>query len=157
MVSVDRLLDDHEVAVRALLEQCDRELADAGARRDKARCELEKVVTTKEMLAKLLAGGVQAAPVPAGVGESAAGVAAGVGIVPDMRADLGADALPGAYRMLYLALATSSTGMKCKALSVAVGFGDAHTKVEGVRAKLKKLIARGWVVCDARGVFTAVG
>lgn len=150
MVSVDRLLDDHEVVVRADVEACDRELAAVAARLEAARRELEHVQIAKGMLRKLLYDAEPVAPaVPGEVVEPA------VGIVPDWRADLGAGVLPGGYRMLYQVLAQAGDGMKCKELSVALGFGTEHAKVEGVRAKLKRLLERGWVRRDAGGVFTA--
>ncbi|MFD9574132.1 hypothetical protein ACFWBI_30385 [Streptomyces sp. NPDC059982] len=46
--------------------------------------------------------------------------------------------------------------MECRQLAVAVGPDPVPAKVEGVRSKVKRLAARGWLAEERPGMFSAV-
>lgn len=156
MVSVDSLLDAHEVAVRARVDELRERLAEAER-------DLEHAVITRQTLRVVLAG--QGDIVAGRVVDTAPDRAAG----PARRArpvEAGPVVLRGegmteaelaeSYRALWLAVRASEGGMRAGQLCRALGLGSTPAKVEGMRSKLKRLAGRGWLTESAPGLFHAV-
>jgi hypothetical protein len=154
VVSTDRLLDAHEVAVRARVEELRQEAERVAAALGEAELALEHVAITKATLALVLAGpGSQAAgqdpvadPAPAAVERAP---------VPKWAAGLDSRALPDGYRQLWAVMVQAPEGVRCKAVAVALGLEPVPKKVEGVRSKLRHLVRRGWAVEAVPGLFQA--
>lgn len=156
MVSVDGLLDAHEVAVRARVEELRERAAQVAIELGEAEKALEHVAITRATLAAVIAGdevldGLRAqgtdAPVPD---------APGPGLVPVWRAGSGVEHLPAGYRAVWRAVIGAPGPVRAKELAVAIGLESSVGKVEGLRAKLKRLSARGWITEPAPGVFAPV-
>lgn len=143
MVSVDGLLDAHEVSVRAKVDSL-RERA--------ARVAVE--LGEAELAVVLFAGG--GAGVPSHGSESADVPGHGVSgpsFVPVWRADLTEAHLPAGYRDLWRAIAAASGPVRAQQLAAALGLEVTAAKGEGLRSKLKRLVARGWIAEPTPGVF----
>jgi hypothetical protein len=80
--------------------------------------------------------------------------------VPVWRDGLEDSALAPDYRRLVDVLAGGSEpggeAMDCRQLAVALGLEAVPAKVEGVRSKAKRLVARGWLAEERPGMFSAV-
>lgn len=160
MVSVDALLDEHEVAVRAQVEELREEAARVASALAAAEQALENVSITRATLAAVLSGRGRGA----GRGQQAdepgtQGPVSGVGgpaTVPEYRPDLAEVHLPDEYRRVYLAVRGAAGGARAKGLAGALGLEPVPAKVEGLRYKLKRLASRGWILESTPGVF-AVG
>ena len=156
MASMDSLLDAHEVAVRARVEELREQAARVAAELGEAELALEHVAITKATLAVVLAGGALAAGPDGDAGgrQDASQRAA----VPSWSVGLDERVLPTGYRELWAVLVKAPDGVRCKAAATALGFEPVPKKVEGVRAKMRRLVRRGWAVEAAPGVFqTAAG
>jgi hypothetical protein len=153
MVSVDALLDEHEAAVRAQVEDLREEAARVAAALAAAEQNLEHALITRATLAAVLSGrgprDERAAQGPVSGG--------GPAVVPVYRPDLAEDHLPGEYRGVYLAVRGAAGGARAKELAGALGLEPVPAKVEGLRYKLKRLASRGWILESAPGVFAAAG
>jgi hypothetical protein len=156
VVSVDGLLDAHEVAVRARVEELRERLA-------KAERDLEHAVITRQTLQLVLAG--QGDVAVERVVDTAADQAAGptrvakpveAGPVAVRSAGMTEAALAESYRGVWLAVRASDGGMRAGQLCRALGLGSTPAKVEGMRSKLKRLAGRGWLVEPAPGLFRVV-
>lgn len=149
MVSVDSLLDAHEVVVRARVEDLRDQLA--AAERD-----LERVVITRETLSLVVAGSSMA---EANGGGAVAGSGSGSepAAVPLWRPGMTEVVLPPVYRQVWLAVCASQGGARAKELCRTLGFATTRTSVEAMRPRLKRLAGRGWVVEKVPGLFIAAG
>lgn len=158
MVSVDALLDEHEVAVRARVEELREVAARVAAQLGEAELALEHVAIARATLAAVVAGGAgrveQGSDSPDPVVREA-GADGGAPLVPRWRVDLTEAALPAEYRRLWLAVCEGGP-VRAGALAAAVGSERVPAKVEGVRYKLKRLVGRGWLAEREPGVFAAV-
>lgn len=156
MVSVDGLLDAHEVSVRARVEELREQLV-------AAEHDLERVVITRETLRLVVAGAAAVdADDGAGAGAGAGGVVgSGSGAepaaVPLWRPGMSEVVLPPVYRQVWLAVCASRGGARAKELCRTLGFATTRQSVEAMRPRLKRLAARGWVVEKVPGLFIAVG
>lgn len=153
MVSTDSLLDAHEVAVRARVEELRLEAARVAASLGEAELALEHVVITRAMLALVLAG--PAALPEVGQDPVVGALPAVVERVPEWTGGLDERALPDGYRALWAVVAQAPDGVRCKAAAVALGLEPVPKKVEGVRSKLRRLARRGWAVETKPGLFQA--
>ncbi|MEY9858214.1 hypothetical protein ABH935_003827 [Catenulispora sp. GAS73] len=144
VVSVDALLDGHEVAVRAQVEQLRSQLTDAER-------VLEEVAITRRTLALVLAG-------PSGGARSAGpGRPAGPPAqVPVCERGMSGEVLPGVYRQVWSAVADSAEGLRSVQVCRVVGAGTGTNEVELMRSKLKRLVQRGWLAEPAPGLFRRV-
>lgn len=146
MVSVDGLLDAHEVSVRARLEALREQAARVAVELGEAESALEHVAITRATLALVAAGG------PArGQGAQSADVPGRA--VPVWRADLTEAHLPAGYRELWRAVAGVPGPVRAQQLAAALGLEVTAAKVEGLRSKLKRLAARGWIAEPVPGGF----
>jgi hypothetical protein len=159
VVSVDSLLDSHEVAVRATVDELRQEAARVAVALGEAERALEHVTITRATLAAVLSGhGAVDDPVQ-GIDllerESARGCVSEPTQVPAWRADLTGAHLPAGYRRLWLAVHGAAGPMRAQELAHGLGLEPTPGKVEGLRSKLKRLVARGWIAEPAPGVFAA--
>lgn len=157
MPSVMGLLEERERAARQRVDALQAELREAEA-------VWERFVIARETVAEVLAepcGGQGVSPVVV-VGEGPAQVVGAVpgSVVPVWREGLAAAALAPDYQQLVGALTGESGSragaMDCRQLAVAVGLDPVPAKVEGVRSKVKRLAARGWLAEERPGMFSAV-
>jgi hypothetical protein len=159
VVSVDSLLDDHEVAVRATVDELRLEAARVAAALGEAERALEHVSITRATLAAALAGhGAVAAPAQGMEVSERENAAGGVGEptrVPQWRAGLSEAHLPAGYRQLWPAVRDAAAPVRAQELARRLGLEPTPASVEGLRSKLKRLVARGWSTEPAPGVFAA--
>jgi hypothetical protein len=159
LVSVDALVDQYEVAVRARVEELREQAARVAVELAAAERALEHVSITRATLAVVLgergreAGSAAKADVS---GAQARGPARGIGrpaTVPVHRPDLAEADLPGEYRRVYLAVRDAARGVRAGELARTLGLEPVPAKVEGLRYKLKRLASHGWILERAPGVF----
>ncbi|MFF9498490.1 hypothetical protein [Streptomyces sp. NPDC014656] len=157
MPSVLGLLEERERAARQRMEALEAELREAEA-------AWERVVIARETVAEVLAEPCRREEVPPVVvaGERTAAAAAAVpgSVVPVCRDGLDVGVLAPDYRRLVDVLAGGSRSggeaMDCRQLAVALGLEAVPAKVEGVRSKAKRLVARGWLAEARPGAFSVV-
>ena len=156
MASTDSLLDAHEVAVRARVEELREQAARVAAELGEAELALEHVTITRATLAVVLAAG--GATAEDGQGAYIGASRAGRPRVPVSEWTVGLDerSLPAGYRELWAILVKAPQGVRCKAVAVSLGLEPVPKKVEGVRSKLRRLVRRGWAVEAVPGLFQAV-
>ena len=150
MVSVDSLLDEHEVAVRARAEELREEAARVAVALGEVERALEHVSITRATLAAVLARSVAQGPDAPG---GCAGGAREPAKVPVWRADLTEAHLPAGYRRLWLAMLGAAGPVRAQELARGLGLEPTRAKIEGLRSKLKRLGARGWIAEPRPGVF----
>lgn len=153
VVSVDGLLDAHEVSVRARVEALREQAARVAAELCGAELALEHVAITRATLALAGAGG----PAP-GLGAQSTDMPGLRGVpepslVPVWRRDLTQAHLPAGYRQLWRAVADAPGPVRAQQLAAGLGLEVTAAKVEGLRSKLKRLVARGWITEPAPGAF----
>ena len=157
MVSVDSLLDNHEVAVRAAVDALRQEAVRVAVALGEAERALEHVSITRATLAAVLAGHGAVADPAQGVDvmerESAVGGVGERARVPVWRGDLTEAHLPAGYRQLWRAVADVPEPVRAQQLAAALGLEVTAAKVEGLRSKLKRLVARGWITEPEPGAF----
>ncbi|MFD3809285.1 hypothetical protein ACFWTC_38480 [Streptomyces sp. NPDC058619] len=153
MRSVMGLLEERERAARQRVEVLQAELQEAEA-------AWERFVIARQTVAEVLAEppvGEEASL--AGVaGERPARVAGAVpgSAVPAWREGLTLDSLAPDYQRLVEVLAGSGEEMDCRQLAAALGLEVVAAKVEGVRSKVKRLAARGWMAEERPGMFSVL-
>ncbi|GAA2852687.1 hypothetical protein GCM10020220_047420 [Nonomuraea rubra] len=64
--------------------------------------------------------------------------------------------LPQAYRDVMEVITDAGHGLRSKQIALALGLGDSASTVEGLREKLRRLVARGWLTQDSPGIFALV-
>lgn len=158
VVSMDGLLDAHEVSVRARVESLREQAVRVAAQLAEAELALEHVGITRATLAVALAGPGDATVPSQGCESTDMAVrdARGPSLVPVWRAGLTEAHLPPGYRELWRALGAAAGPARAQQLAAAVGLEVTAAKVEGLRSKLKRLVARGWITEPAPGVFAPV-
>jgi hypothetical protein len=77
----------------------------------------------------------------------------GVVTVPAWRPGMDVLVLPQAYRDVLEVLVDAGRPLRAKQLVVLLGLPAEAAKVEGLRSKLKRLVARGWLTEDSPGMF----
>ncbi|MFE0633490.1 hypothetical protein ACFW3D_42005 [Streptomyces sp. NPDC058864] len=76
-------------------------------------------------------------------------------VVPVWREGLEAVVLAPDYRrIMEIVAGPGGGGMDCRQLAVALGLQPVPAKVEGVRSKAKRLVARGWLAEVSPGMFS---
>lgn len=152
MVSVDGLLDAHEVLVRSRVEALREQAARVAGELGEAERALEHVAITRATLAAVLAPheGVGCQAQDAGMPRPGAPEPA---LVPVWRAGLTEAHLPAGYRELWRALAQAPGPVRAKDLALALGLAATAAKTEALRSKLKRLVVRGWITESAPGAF----
>jgi len=151
VVSIDGLLDTHEVSVRERVESLRAQVVRVTAELGEAELALEHVAITRATLA-IVVTAAGAAAVPGQESEAAAGPS----LVPVWRADLTGAHLPVGYRDLWRAVSGAPGPVRAQQLALDLGLQVTAAKVEGLRSKLKRLVARGWIAEPAPGTFAPV-
>ncbi|MFJ2194209.1 hypothetical protein ACIOJE_40820, partial [Kitasatospora sp. NPDC087861] len=124
----------------------------------------ERFVIARATVAEVLAepcGGKAVPPVVVAGGRPARVAAAVPGsVVPQWREGLDAGVLAPDYQRLMGALAggdgSCGEAMDVRQLAAALGLEPVPAKVEGVRSKVKRLAARGWLAEERPGMFSVV-
>ncbi|MBD0692575.1 hypothetical protein [Streptomyces sp. CBMA123] len=153
MPSVMGLLEERERVARQRVEALKAELREAEA-------AWERFVIARETVAEVLAeprAGEEAPPVVV-AGERLARVAAAVpgSVVPAWREGLALDSLAPDYQRLVEVLAGGREVMDCRQLAATLGLEVVAAKVGGVRSKVKRLAARGWLAEERPGMFSVL-
>jgi hypothetical protein len=152
-----RLLEVRESAARARVEELRAEADRVLAELADVEAVLERRVVALAELTEALAAGaapeepVRLAPVPAVMKEPVAG-----SVIPERREGVTTQVLAPEYRRLLAVLEADSgrAGLRAKDLAIRLGLELVPAKVEGVRVKAKRLVARGWLAEDRPGLFT---
>jgi hypothetical protein len=148
---VDPLLD-RIAERRALLAGQAQRLAEQLA---EVEAELERIATAEQVVTQLLAE-ADAGPADAGGGQEQ-GRRSPALTVPHRSEAVGAAELPAEYQRLMQVVAeegAAGPGAACKRVTVKLGLTAEPRHIEGVRVKLKRLVARGWLTESAPGRFT---
>ena len=152
MPSVMGLLEERERAARQRVEVLQTELREAEA-------AWERFVIARETVGQVLAEHPEPAA-PAAADERAVPVLGSVprSVVPVRSQGLEASVLAPDYRRIMDILASRDEqvdgAMDCRQLATALGLERVPAKVEGVRSKAKRLVARGWLVEASPGMFS---
>ncbi|MFJ9522675.1 hypothetical protein ACIRPK_31070 [Kitasatospora sp. NPDC101801] len=152
MPSVMGLLEERERAARQRVEVLRAELQEAEA-------VWERFVIARQTVAEVLAEPAAGeAPLAGVAGERPARVAGVVpgSVVPTWREGLVLGSLAPDYQRLVEVLAGSGQEMDCRQLAAALGLEVVAAKVEGVRSKVKRLAARGWLTEGRPGMFSVL-
>lgn len=163
MVSVDQLLDAREVGLRALVEGLREQAGQVAVELAEAELALERVVITKATLAAVLAEGSptgaspQAVDVLAAAGAADGGGGVRRGSVPVWRAGMGGADLPVKFRPVWQAVVDAGGPLRAGQVAAALGWGTQRTVVEGLRYRLKRLAATGWLSELPSGAFAPGG
>jgi hypothetical protein len=157
VVSVDGLLDAHEVSVRAKVDALREQVARVSAELSAAELALEHVSITRATLALVVTGTgpVLAATTQVQAPERTVDRGPGASLVPRWHADLTEAHLPAGYRRLWMLVRDAPTPPRARELAASLGLEDTAAKREGVRSKLKRLVARGWLRENTPGCFSA--
>jgi hypothetical protein len=151
MGSLIDALQRREAAARAEAEELRGQIARLSERLARAEERLSRLVITRETVDEVLSeAGEQAsaaAAPPDGTGPSRFGRLSPVGVltVPPWRPGLEASALPQAYRDLLEVAEDAGRPLRAGQIAAAAGLSTDKAKVEGLRAKLKRLAERGWL------------
>ncbi|MFJ7913174.1 hypothetical protein [Kitasatospora sp. NPDC096204] len=157
MPSVMGLLEDRKLAAGQRVEELRAEVERVLAELAEAEAVLERRVIAVVELSEALAASAQPqapvkpVPVPVVVKEPVAG-----SVVPGWREGVTVEVLAPEYRRLLDVLETGAgpEGLRAKELAGLLGLELVPAKIEGVRVKVKRLAARGWLAEDQPGIFT---
>ena len=148
-------LQRRESAVRAEAEQLRGQIARLAERLAGVEEQLSRLVIAREVVDEVLDGAAaEVSPVPgqpqvtASPGAGPAPVP-GVLAVPSWRAGLDASVLPQDYRDLLEVAEDAGRPLRAGQIAAAAGLSTDRGKVETLRAKLKRLVERGWLAEDA--------
>ncbi|MDX2848509.1 hypothetical protein PV342_08460 [Streptomyces sp. PA03-3a] len=151
MPSVMGLLEERERAARQRVEVLQAELREAEA-------AWERFVIAREAVGQVLAEPGDRRQAPVAVADDRPVTVAGAvrgSVVPVWRDGLEAVVLAPDYRRIMEILSRLGDGaMDCRQLAVALGLQPVPAKVEGVRSKAKRLVARGWLAEQNPGMFS---
>ncbi|MCX4704162.1 hypothetical protein OG252_51425 [Streptomyces sp. NBC_01352] len=167
MSSLIEELHRREAAAREEADGLRREIDALNERLAEAEERLARLEITRETVAEILgeAGGDRveagAATVPVRVKvagpvavESAPAAPVGVLTVPPWRPGIAVAVLPKTYQDLVEVLVDAGHPLRAGQVAAAAGLSTDKSKVEGLRAKLKRLVDRGWLAEDGPGRFT---
>jgi len=173
MVAWREELARREAAAAEEVERLRRQIAELTDQLNDREGLLSRLVVTRETMNEILSagGGLDPAGDPSQGEESggqvkpvaqqpvSGGVGSGIGLVlvPPRRAGVEAAAvLPGDYCDILAVLAQGGVrGLRAGQVATELGIAATdRSKVEGLRSKLKRLVARGWAVQAPSGVFT---
>jgi hypothetical protein len=147
-----------ETAVRQRIEEIGEQIAELNGLLEVEEDRLSRLVITRETVQEVVgeaAGAVEEFVVESGPvdpGEVTSPI--GVLTVPPWRPGMTASALPTAYQDAVAILADAAAPMRAGQIATAMGLEDSAAKREGLRSKLKRLVARGWAAENEPGLFT---
>jgi hypothetical protein len=151
-------LQRRESAARAEAEQLRGQIAQLAERLAGVEEQLSRLVIAREVVDEVLDGAaIEMAPVSVAAGQRE-GVALpgpgrspviGVVAVPQWRAGAEVSVLPRDYRDLLEVAEDAGRPLRAAQIAAAAGLSTDRGKVETLRAKLKRLVERGWLAEDA--------
>ncbi|WP_160502273.1 hypothetical protein [Streptomyces sp. BA2] len=156
MVSLIEELERRETAIRERVCELRAEVAELSDQLGAFEEMLSQVEIARMVVREVLddvAADQQAPREDAGPQEAGVGSPIGVVTVPPWEPGMGVSVLSEGYRDVVGVLRAAGRPMRSKAVSVAIGWGEGASKVESVRAKLKRLARRGWLTEDSPGLF----
>jgi hypothetical protein len=157
-------LEAREAAARTRVEVLEAELAEVSGRLSAAREGLERLRIARETVAEVLeemtsqkpavtvdrsTEGEPVAPAYAGAARQVVGVLT----VPNWQPGMTAEVLPRVYRDIVEVVADALGPVRAKQIVPRIGPPAESGKIEGTRAKLKRLVDRGWLDEDTPGMF----
>lgn len=149
MPSVMGLLEERERAARQRVEALQVDLRESEA-------TLERFVIARETVGEVLAeprGSDEVVPVAAAGGLPMPTAVPG-SVVSVWRDGLDVRVLAPDYQRIMNLFAERGATMDCRQLAAALGLEPVPAKVEGVRSKAKRLVARGWLAEESPGMFS---
>lgn len=147
MVSVDALLDAHEVVVRARVDSLREQAARVAVELGEAQVALDHVEITRATIA-VVTGQDSVGSAIQSIDVEKQGT-----VVPPWREDLSGAHLPVEYRRVWHQVAEAGGPVRSRQLTVALGLEPSPARVEAVRYKLKRLVTRGWLTEPSPGMF----
>lgn len=152
MPSVLGLLEAREMNVREEVARLQEEAERVQAALGSAQAELSRLAEARITVAEVLAQDGMAGEGPV------SGAVAG-SVVPVRTGGMGAQVLAAEYQRILSVLAepAAAEGMRVKPLAVRLGGEVTPARIEGVRSRVKRLVARGWAVEVKPNMFTAAG
>ena len=142
-------LQRREAAARAQAGELRGQIARLAERLAGVEEQLSRLVIARGVVDEVLAGAstAEASPVPGQPEVPGAGhrPVTGVLAVPSWRPGLGADVLPQDYRDLLEVAEDAGQPLRAAQFAAAAGLSTDRGKVETLRAKLKRLVERGWL------------
>jgi hypothetical protein len=144
-----------EAAARAEAERLRGQIAELAERLAGAEEQLSRLVIAREVVDEVLdRAAAEVSPVPGQPQVTASPGAGpppvpGVLAVPPWRAGLEASVLPQDYRDLLEVAEDAGQPLRAGQIAAAAGLSTDRGKVETLRAKLKRLVERGWLAEDA--------
>ncbi|MFD6327642.1 hypothetical protein ACTWJ9_31175 (plasmid) [Streptomyces sp. GDS52] len=165
MGSLFEELEARESAARERADVLEAELAELTGRLEEARAVLERLRVTRETVAEVLAEMEPPAPVPepaaSPAGSPVVSAYAGaerrvVGVlsVPKWQPGMDVGVLPREYRDILEVVEDAPGPVRAKQIVPRIGLPVQSGKIEGTRAKLKRLVERGWLDENDPGLFT---
>jgi hypothetical protein len=148
-------LQRREAAARAEAEQLRGQIARLAERLAGVEEQLSRLVIAREVVDEVLdeaaaevspASGQPEVTVPLASGHSPV---IGVLAVPLWRAGLEVSVLPQGYRDLLEVAEDAGRPLRAAQIAAAAGLSTDRGKVETLRAKLKRLVGRGWLAEEA--------
>ncbi|MFF2149343.1 hypothetical protein [Kitasatospora sp. NPDC058190] len=156
MPSVLGLVEEREARARREVERLRGEAARLAAALGEAEAELSRLVIARETLRDVLRSEPGDRGGAVAIGPAGAGADGGVRVaVPVREPGMGLVVLPPIYRELAQVLEASAEPLSAGGLARLLGLEATASVVEGVRAKAKRLIVRGWAVQADRGRFAS--
>ncbi|MFI6956576.1 hypothetical protein ACIBJI_24295 [Nocardia sp. NPDC050408] len=172
MVAWREELARREAAAAEEVERLRRQIAELTDQLNDREGLLSRLVVTRETMNEILSAGGGLDPAgdlsqgeesgdqvkPVAQQPVSGGVGSGIGLVlvPPRRAGVEAAVLPGDYCDILAVLAQGGVrGLRAGQVATELGIAATdRSKVEGLRSKLKRLVARGWAVQAPSGAFT---
>ncbi|MFD4144734.1 hypothetical protein [Streptomyces sp. NPDC058572] len=167
MASVVGLLEERELAARERVEVLRAEADRVLAQLAEAETGWQEWVIARQRVGEVLSETptaprepalAEASDVPEQEPVSVVTVSAGCRLVPVRRPEADPQSLPEGYREIVRVVAEragqgggSTTG--CQEITVELGLEPTPARVEAVRHRAKRLVARGWLAEPARGRF----
>jgi len=148
-------LQRREAAARAEAERLRGQIAELTERLAGVEEQLSRLMIAREVVDEVLdRGAAEVSPV-AGQPQVTASLGAGHPLVsgglavPPWRPGAEADVLPQDYRDLLEVAGDAGRPLRAAQIAAAAGLSTDRGKVETLRAKLKRLVERGWLAEDA--------
>ncbi|WP_067480663.1 hypothetical protein [Nocardia amamiensis] len=150
-----------ETVARERAEELRQQIAELTGQLTDAEQLISRLAITREMMLDILGATAQSIE-PAIVTAAGkpvdtppvGGSPVGVMLIPPWSATITGSVLPQDYQDLLEVLSDAERGLRAGHVAAALGLDPNASKVEGLRSKLKRLVARGWVTEDTPGMFT---
>src|SRR5580704_8882376 len=148
-------LGRREAVARAEAERLRGQIAELAERLAGVEEQLSRLVIAREVVDEVLDGTAAEVSPASGLPEVTASPGAGhspvIGVlaVPPWRAGLGGSVLPRDYRDLLEVAEDAGRPLRAAQIAAAAGLSTDRGKVETLRAKLKRLVERGWLAEEA--------